>query len=189
MSTSVLVASRNPIKVKACLEGFKPFFENLEINSSEVILDRPNADQPIGEYQTREFSQIRVMEARKANSGYDFYVGIEGGIVKTSAGDIRIVVYTSVGSKDHVVTIRGCEIPLPETWLESLTKKKYSELGDLVSHVSGIENIKRKQGAVGFFTKENVTRFDVLKQSVIMALVPFINPTLFTEYSFEKISE
>ncbi len=178
-NTTVLVASKNPVKIKASLEAFQPFFDTLKIDSCEVILPRPNADQPIGEEQTREFSQLRVAQARKENEIYDFYVGIEGGVVKTSTGDVRIVVYSSVGNKNYTETIRGCGIPLPEEWLEALTSKKYGELGDLVAYVSGVRDIKRKQGAVGYFTKDNITRFDVLKQSIVMALIPHLNPALF----------
>lgn len=179
LSTTVLVASKNPVKIKACFEAFHPFFNKLTIDSCEIVLPRTNADQPIGEEQTREFSLLRVTQSRKENKGYDFYVGIEGGVVKTSSGEARIVVYSSVGDKTSTETIRGCEIPLPEEWLDSLTNKKYGELGDLVTYVSGVQDIKRKQGAVGYFTKENITRFDVLKQSIIMALIPYLNPALF----------
>jgi len=178
-STTVLVASKNPVKIKASLEAFQPFFNELQIDSCEVILPISNSDQPIGEEQTREFSMLRVTQARKENKEYDFYVGIEGGVVKTSTGETRIVVYSSVGDRDYTETIRGCEIPLPEEWFDSLTNKKYGELGDLVAYVSGVQDIKRKQGAVGYFTKENITRFDVLKQSIILALIPYLNPTIF----------
>jgi len=178
-NTTVLVASKNPVKIKASLEAFQPFFDKPRIDSCEIILPLINADQPIGEEQTREFSRLRVTKAQKKSKKYDFYVGIEGGVVKTSTGETRIVVYSSVGDKSYIETVRGCEIPLPEEWLESLTSKKYGELGDLVAYVSGVKNIKRKQGAVGYFTKENITRFDVLKQSIVMALIPHLNPALF----------
>ena len=48
-----------------------------------------------------------------------------------------------------------------------------------MTNISGISNIKQKEGAVGFLTRNVVTRFDILKQSVIMALIPFLNPTHF----------
>ena len=178
-SSTVLVASKNPVKIRATLEAFQPFFNNLTIDSCEVKLPLTNTDQPIGEKQTRQFSQLRVTQARRENTKYDFYVGIEGGVVKTSTGEARIVVYSSVGDKSDIETIRGCEIPLPEEWHNSLTNKKYGELGDLVAYISGVQDIKRKQGAVGYFTNENITRFDVLKQSIAMALIPYLNPELF----------
>lgn len=179
--TTILVASRNPVKIKATEKAFQPFFNELNIDNREVILPLRDADQPIGEEQTREFSQLRVSEVRRGNVGYDFYVGVEGGIVKTYTGDTRIVVYSSVGQNDSIVTIRGCEIPLPEKWFDELSNKSYGELGDLVEYVSGVQEIKRKQGAVGFFTMDNVTRFDILKQSIIMALIPYLNPLIFKE--------
>ncbi len=53
---------------------------------------------------------------------------------------------------------------------------------DLVE--DGIYYIKKADNvnfAINFydFTNENITRFDVLKQSIVMALIPYLNPELF----------
>ena len=174
-----MVASTNPVKIKATREAFQPFFPSLVIKSSEIILSTTNNIQPIGEEETRKHSRLRVLQAKKLHPGYDYYVGIEGGIVKLKSGEPRIVVYSSISNNENIETIRGCEIPLPADWYFSLNKDEFRELGDIVSQVSGVENIKQKQGAVGYFTNNHVTRFDILKQSVVMALVPFVNNKLF----------
>ena len=72
---------------------------------------------------------------------------------------------------------------MPNDWYSSLNKQEFRELGDIAEQVSGVSAIKQKQGAVGYFTKNYVTRFDILKQSVIMALVPYLNDGLFNKNS------
>ncbi len=177
----VLVASKNPVKIKATTDAFQPFFKDFQINSQEVVVLTANASQPIGEKQTREHSRLRVLQAREKYQGYNYYVGIEGGVVKAASNKARIVVYSSIGNESTIETIRGCGIPLPIEWYDALTTHKYNELGDLAEQKSGVPDIKKKQGVVGFFSQNFVTRYDVLKQSVIMALVPYLNPRIFPE--------
>jgi len=175
----VLVASKNPVKIKATTDAFLLYFKNPIIDSQEVVVPTANASQPIGEDQTSEHSRFRVIQARENYPGYDYYVGIEGGVVKVDSNNARIVVYSSIGSNSAIETIRGCGIPLPFEWYNALTTHKYHELGDLAEQKSGVPDIKKKQGVVGFFSQNYVTRYDVLKQSLIMALVPFLNPSIF----------
>ncbi|MHA1976903.1 MAG: DUF84 family protein [Candidatus Hodarchaeales archaeon] len=178
-NVKVLVASKNPVKIKAASDAFLLFFKDPIIDSQEIVVPTANASQPIGEEQTSEHSKLRVIHARKSYPGYDYYVGIEGGVVKVNSNDARIVVYSSIGQEVSIETIRGCGIPLPLEWYDSLSSHRYHELGDLAEQKSGVPDIKKKEGVVGFFSQNYVTRYDILKQSVIMALVPYLNPDIF----------
>ncbi len=188
MVIRVLIASTNPVKVRAARAVFSCFheeitFSSLKMQEIDSEWDRLKS-QPLGEDETYKNSRLRVKYIRNSNPEFDFYVGIEGGIVLTQQNQARIVVYCSVGTHSVIETVRGCEIPLPNRWYETLVsvREKRSlqlELGDLVAKISGIPNIKQKNGAVGFLTQNIVTRFDILYQSMMMALIPFLNPTLF----------
>ncbi len=173
------MASKNPVKIKATTDAFLLFFKNLKIDSKEVVVPTANASQPIGEDETKDHSRLRVVQARETYPAYDYYVGIEGGIVKLNSDSARIIVYSSVGQNIAIETIRGCGIPLPLEWYDLLTSHTYHELGDLAEQKSGVPDIKKKQGVVGFFSQNFVTRYDILKQSVTMALVPYLNSTIF----------
>ena len=181
-----MVASKNPVKIKATKEAFHSFFKVFSVESSETVLTASKHTQPVGEDETREFSRSRILKVKELNPGYDFYVGIEGGIVKLNSKEARIIVYTSVGNHGKIETIRGCEIPLPIDWYKSLKEDEFRELGDLVEKESGVTNIKQKQGAVGYFTNNYVTRIDILKQSVIMALIPYRNEQLFSSRNLKQ---
>ena len=178
-NVKVLVASKNPVKIKASLDAFQLFFKDPIVDSQEVVVTTANASQPIGEDQTREHSELRVIQARENYPGYDYFVGIEGGVVKLNSDSARIIVYSSIGHQLAIETVRGCGIPLPLEWYTVLTTHEYHELGDLAELKSGVTDIKKKQGVVGFFSQNFVTRYDILKQSVIMALVPYLNPSIF----------
>ncbi|MFX0184278.1 MAG: DUF84 family protein [Candidatus Hodarchaeota archaeon] len=179
----VFIISKNPVKIQASREAFSFFYENPSFTSLETeeynqIGDYFNS-QPIGDVETFEASRKRVNYARSLHSEFDYYVGIEGGIALTIQKKPRIIVYCSIGTHAFIETVRGCEIPLPYQWYNQLITTTQIELGDLITEVSGISNIKQKQGAVGFLTNNVIKRVDIIKQSVIMALIPFLQPNLF----------
>ena len=183
MVVKVLIASTNPIKISAARESFSRFYKDLNFSTLNINeLDPTGVHlklQPLGEDETYEASRWRVKYARNHKPGFNFYVGIEGGVVLTPHNQARIVVYSSVGNHTIIETARGCEIPLPYSWYKKLKDSPQLELGDIASEISGVSNIKQKQGAVGFFTQNTINRFDILKQSVMMALITFLNPMLF----------
>lgn len=182
MTIQILITSRNPVKIQAAQTAFSCFFDDVSVSSLNIEDTIDLNSQPIGEQETYECSVRRIKYARinqKLRADFDYYVGIEGGITLTPQGNPRIIVYSTVGNHSITNTIKGCEIPLPYQWYNELKINTHLELGDLVAEVSGVSNIKQKEGAVGFLTNGFVKRYDILKQSVIMALIPFLHPTLF----------
>ncbi|MHA2226372.1 MAG: inosine/xanthosine triphosphatase [Candidatus Hodarchaeales archaeon] len=183
MAVKVLVTSKNPVKIRATREAFSYFYSDFVLSSFEVNNLDPERtqlnSQPIGDDQTFKSSRWRVERARKYKPEFDYYVGIEGGITVTRFSQDRIVVYSSVGNHTYIETVRGCEIPIPHSWYSKLVQNPEIELGDLVAEISGVPNIKQKQGAIGFLTNNFLQRFDILKHSIIVALIPYLSPTLF----------
>ena len=175
----ILVTSKNPVKIKASKDAFEKFFDSLEIVSKEIVITDKNAHQPIGCEQTRNFSRKRVLLAKQKFKGFDYYIGIESGVMKFDSNTAYIIVYSSVGNKSKIHTTKGCEIPLPMDWYDSLNNSKDNELGDIAERESGVRDIKKKQGIVGFFSQNHITRYDISLQSVIMSLVPFLNDSHF----------
>jgi inosine/xanthosine triphosphatase len=179
MVIKVMIISKNPVKIEATRDSFSQFYNNIKFFELETA-NTNLAPQPIGEEETFKTSRRRVEYGRRIKPNFTFYVGIEGGvIINTRSNHARIVVYSSVGNNNVIETVRGCEIPLPSQWYEELVKQHHNELGDLMTNISGIPDIKQKQGAVGFLTRNVTKRYDILKQSVTMALIPFLNPSLF----------
>ena len=68
---------------------------------------------------------------------------------------------------------------LPESIVKHLLNGV--ELGNVMDKITGEYNTKQKRGAIGFFTKNIIDRKNLYVQSLVVALVPFINENLYFE--------
>ena len=68
---------------------------------------------------------------------------------------------------------RSATLPLPAVILEKVREGEV--LGPVMSRYTGIDEIGRKEGAIGVFTAGKLTRTSVYHQAVILALSPFHN--------------
>ena len=74
----IVVASENPVKIKATDSGFSTYFEVNEVRG--VSVSSGVSDQPMSDEETLTGALNRVENARKEFDDADFWVGIEGGI-------------------------------------------------------------------------------------------------------------
>ena len=68
---------------------------------------------------------------------------------------------------------RSATLPLPQVILEKVQAGE--ALGPVMSQHTGIDEIGRKEGAIGVFTAGKLTRSSVYHQAVVLALSPFHN--------------
>ncbi|MCH5760468.1 DUF84 family protein, partial [Salmonella enterica] len=68
---------------------------------------------------------------------------------------------------------RSATLPLPAVILDRV--RQGEALGPVMSQYTGIDEIGRKEGAIGVFTAGKLTRSSVYHQAVILALSPFHN--------------
>ena len=170
----VIVASKNPVKKEAVLLGFKSYFHSVEVEgfhtNSEV------ADQPVSDEETLKGARNRAKNIMRIYKSADFWVGIEGGIQTTEKG-LTAFAWVVILSADNYGEARTTSFLLPGKVAE-LIQKGY-ELGTANDLVFGQINSKQKNGAVGLLTQSIVSRTELYKQAVQLALIPFINPELF----------
>ena len=168
----VVVGSKNPVKVNAVKEAFEYFFD-------EVVVIGTNAksgvsDMPTTELETMQGAMNRAKESLESAKDIDFGVGLEGGIEDTNLGMLlfgRVVILDNKGN----VGFSGNEgFILPEKIAKRI--RQGEELGPIMDDFLGESDIKKKQGAIGVFTKGYMDRTQSFKQSVVLALVKFINP-------------
>ena len=174
----ILVGSKNPVKVESVNEAFLNYFHDLEVRGIDVNSGVP--DQPVND-DTFIGAKNRAEALYKLNSdsnlNADFMVGIEGGIMQIfgswfSFGCICIMNKegkSSFGTSSH--------FPLPQQIIGELLKG--IELGKVIDTLTDQHNSKQKTGAIGFLTKDVVTRRDLYAQGIITALIPFLHPALF----------
>lgn len=171
---NVVVASKNPVKVEATREGFEAFFSEIKLQGVEV--DSGVSDQPMSDDETLLGARTRSENARKIYPAADFWVGIEGGIEIGILG-LTAFAWVVITGKENTGQSRTTSFQLPLQVAE-LINKGY-ELGVANDILFKKENSKQKSGAVGILTNDKVSRTELYKQAVQLALIPFLNPALY----------
>lgn len=168
----ILVGSKNPVKLEAVKETFLKYYNNIEVIGIEVGSQMP--DQPINE-ETFIGAENRAEELKKINQreklNAEYFVVIEGGIIKQfnrwfAFGGMCIV--DKEGNKSFGTS---AHFELPEIIINRL--KNREELGNVMDDIMNEQNTKQKGGAIGFFTKNIMSRKDLYVPGLISALVPF----------------
>jgi len=171
----VAVGSKNPVKVDAVKEVFENILGQVEVIAIEV--GSGVSRQPINEEAVQGAKNRALGAIKKAKA--DFGVGIEGGLVEFN-GKSYFMGFCAVINKDgNIGTGTSGWFECPPAMLDRI--KNREELGDLIDELTGRRDIKKKEGAIGIFTKGNVTRKDLYKHGLYMALVRYMNKELFYE--------
>jgi len=173
----IIVASKNPVKINAALAGFKKMFpqENFEIEGVSVASGV--SDQPMTDEETIQGARKRVENASVEYPDADYWVGIEGGI-EDKHNEMQAFAWIVVKSKDgQVGRGRTGMFFLPPQVAYHVRQGK--ELGDADDIVFGKTNSKQANGAIGLLTDNIIHREHYYTETVVLALIPFKNPTLY----------
>ncbi|AIJ05014.1 hypothetical protein JH146_0163 [Methanocaldococcus bathoardescens] len=162
----VAIGSTNPVKIEAVKEGFEKVLGAVEVVGVDVISGV--SSHPIGLEETYLGALNRAKNAfEKVQCTYA--VGIEAGLIKVGEHyiDIHVCVVFD-GIRETVGLSQGFEYPkiVAEKVLEGI------EGGKIAEKISGIKDIGKNIGLIGYLTDNNITRKDLCRDSVIMALIP-----------------
>jgi inosine/xanthosine triphosphatase len=184
------VGTRNPVKVAAVNDVVGRIFRD-EFKVVQVEVDSGVPKQPVGLRQTIQGAVNRAKQAKKAVQVAIYGVGIEAGLTKiprTITGYFDIQFAAVVDSRDRVTI--GCgsgfEYP-PKALSEVLGEKK--EIGEVMEALSGIENIGKRMGAIGYLSHGELDRRALTEQAILMAFIPRINEKLYFKDTNEEASE
>lgn len=164
----VVCATSNPAKIKAILHAFHQIFGEGSCHIDAIAVESGVPEQPFGSAETRAGARNRVDNARRVRPQADFWVAIEAGI-----DDDSTFSWVVIDSRDQRGEARSATLPLPAVILERV--RAGEALGPVMSNYTGIDEIGRKDGAIGVFTAGKLTRSSVYHQAVILALSPFHN--------------
>ncbi len=173
----IIVASKNPVKIQATLLGFQRMFPDEPIEIRGISVPSGVSHQPMSDNETFQGAATRAHQAATMNPQADFWVGIEGGIQPIDE-EISAFAWVYICSKNKIGKGRTSTFFLPEK-IAQLIRQGY-ELGDADDLVFGRQNSKQENGAVGILTGDVIDRIALYEQAVIMALIPFKNPNLYT---------
>lgn len=171
----IVVASKNPVKIKASTLAFEQMFpeETFEVIGVQVPSFVP--DQPMSDEDTYIGAVNRAENAKLKHPNAHYWVGIEGGIqdrkdVMDAFGWMVIL------TKDTMSEARSCTFPLPPYVANAV--RSGQELGHVNDAFFKLHNSKHGGGAVGSLTDNKVTRMDLYLQPLLLALIPFTKKKL-----------
>lgn len=171
----VVVGSTNPVKMGAVAAVFKQFFPEAEVAGREVKSNV--AEQPRSEKETVTGAENRAKAALKSEDEALYGVGIEGGYTDKDGHPMECA-WVAIAHRDGRMGLGGgLYFELPPKVAERI--KAGEELGPIMDHLTGTENVKQKMGAIGIFTRGKLTRQAAYEQLVMQALVKFVSPEWF----------
>jgi inosine/xanthosine triphosphatase len=171
----VAVGTNNPVKQKAVENVFSRIFGNVTVDARNVSSGVP--PQPFGS-DTVKGAITRAKNAYKSGK-YDYGVGIEAGLSDVEGFILDIQFCAIYDTVDGITLGCGSGFAYPPAVISEVLSGR--EVGEVMSEVSGIENLGKKLGAIGYLSRGMLDRTQLTEQSVLMALIPRINPKLYKE--------
>ena len=173
----LVVASKNPVKINATLNGFKKMFRDEQFSVEGISVSSGVSDLPMNDDETYQGAINRVNNASNVIPTADYWIGIEGGI-EAKDQDMEAFAWIVIKSKDGKIgKARTGTLFLPPKVSELIRQGK--ELGEADDIVFGMDNSKQGIGTVGILTKNVSSREQFYSDAVVFALIPFINPELY----------
>jgi inosine/xanthosine triphosphatase len=178
---TIIVASLNPVKIAATVEGFSAMFPGSAFTSRGVSVPSGVPDQPLGDAETLQGALNRAQRAREIEPDADFWVGLEGGVLEEEGLEdgpklVQSFAWVVVLGGTRTGKARTAAYYLPEETAKLV--RDGMELGPAEDIVWGKSNTKQKNGSVGLLTGDVIDRKGYYVQAVVLALIPFKNPAL-----------
>lgn len=145
----IIIGSKNPTKIKSVQNIFKAY----NIRSFDV--DSNVSAQPFSDEETRQGAINRAKTGAQSTQNA-IGIGLEGGVMSLE-GDLLLCNWGAlVDQDDNVVTASGARIILPKSIAKRL--REGIELGDVMDEFMNKEGIRNKEGAIGIFTNNLISR-------------------------------
>jgi inosine/xanthosine triphosphatase len=173
---TVIVASTNPVKIQATRNGFERMYPREHFRVSGISVPSGVADQPMSDEETFRGAMNRAQGAANQMPDADYWVGIEGGLEVLESGELQGFAWIVVVNRERVGKSRTATFILPNEVARLIHEGK--ELGDADDIVFKRTNSKQANGSVGILTEDVMDRTDYYEHALILALIPFKNPTL-----------
>lgn len=169
----VLMGTKNPGKIEGAKKALEQYFNNIEIEG--ISVESNVSEQPFDE-EILLGAKNRVKNLKKYaeenNIDADLYIGTEAGITNLLGGwfNYNLAVIEDKNGLQSIGSSQGFEIP--ETYIEDIKK---TDLGQVMDKVFDKEGLGKGKGGISFLTKDVISRIDITKDAVTMALIKHIN--------------
>lgn len=156
--------------------GFEKMFPQERFTFEGVSVSSDVSNQPMTSDEALRGARNRSVNARLAVSTADYWVGIEGGVEKVSDG-MSAFAWVVVANSDKFGKGKTGTFFLPQKIADLVATGM--ELGEADDVVFGRTNSKQANGAVGLLTSDVIVRASFYSEAVILALIPFKNPSFY----------
>jgi inosine/xanthosine triphosphatase len=173
---TLVIASTNPVKIQAAVNGFQRLFPGSELNVIAASVSSDVRHQPLSDEETLRGALNRSTQAQAAHPQADYWIGIEGGIQPIGQEMIAFA-WIVVRSKEMIGKGRSGTFFLPPAVVTLIRQGR--ELGEADDVVFNRSNSKQDNGAVGLLTGNVIDRSQLYEQAMILALIPFKNKALY----------
>lgn len=191
----VIVASLNPAKIAAARLAFAQLLPDAHLTVSITGVSVPSgvAEQPMSDTETYKGARLRALAARALRPKADLWIGMEGGIELQHNGFggpscitfawIQVLgpafVQPSGLECHHPLdnASRSASLTLPPAVAQALAEGE--ALGPIMDRLFNQTNSKQTGGAIGILTEQHLTRRTVYRDTLILALAPWLNPELY----------
>lgn len=169
----IAVGTPNMIKVEAVKEVFGHFYSNVRVINTSI---RNLAPQPITLSSTVNGAIKRASMALQKFNDAEFGVGIEAGLVEIP--DLKTylnVQFAAVIDNNETITIgssAGFQLPDEVTKMVLIERM---EVDKAVEFLYGIKDIGEKRGIIDLMTKGMISRKELIRNALIMAIAPRIS--------------
>jgi len=176
LKKKIIIASQSPVKIEAVKIAFKKVFPEINFNFESIDAPSEVSDQPINNEETYAGAMNRTNFSFNKKPNNNFWIGIEGGLQRTG-NELEAFAWVYIKSINKIGKARTASFFLPKK-ISKLIEQGI-ELGKADDIIFGLENSKKKNGAVGILTKNITTRTEYYSEAIILALIPFINDDLY----------
>lgn len=173
---TVVLASLNPVKARAVRMGFERAFPGAGFRVETVSVPSGVARQPFSDGETLRGAENRAARAAELHPAAEYWVGMEGGLASEGESLVAFA-WVVVRSAAACGRSRTATFALPEK-VAALVRAGH-ELGEADDLVFGRVESKKKDGAVGLLTGGVIDRAELYEPSVVLSLIPFMNPGLY----------
>ncbi len=170
---NIVVASANPAKIRAVQGALAKVFADQALHFSGLKVASGVAAQPMSSAETLQGALNRLQAVAAAEPDADYYLALEAGL----DGDSSFA-WIAISHQGRISKTRSASLPIPPAAIMALQQGE--ELGDVMDNMFGQQNIKHQGGAIAMLTNHLLTRSEVYQQAIILAMIPFIQPQLFT---------
>ncbi len=169
----VHIGSTNSVKINAVKNIFSKIFKKVKVEGFAIKLDIPK--QPF----STETINGAVKRAKFSLKDADFGVGIEAGLFYNDFTEKYYDnQYCAIIDRRGVVTIgHGAGFTYPREVIKSVENGK--TVGEAMKALTGIKEIGKKLGAVGYLSNGLIDRTELSEQAVLMAMIPRIKRELY----------